>query len=185
MEREIYLFTVPGEVVLREREGSSDYVYKCFEHGFEKIEYAKVCEDLLRVCPKASICYYYRTGMFDSCRGGEEVACRRGAGEQPGGAEQADEWGRAGSVTGRAAASVDGREADRARLGVERAAALRGAGEVRAADGVGDEGACECSDAAVVKQWKEDMGYAAVAETMREGLEKYGGEVCVGGEREG
>lgn len=114
MEREIYLFTVPGEVVLKEREGSSDYVYKCFEHGFENIEYAKVCEDLLRVCPKASVCYYYRTGMFDSCRGGEALARRQGADVQSGRAEQADEWGREGHVTGRAAASVDGREADRA-----------------------------------------------------------------------
>ena len=47
------------------------YVFKCFEHGFENIEYAKVCEELLRVCPKPAICYYYRTGMFDSCSGGE------------------------------------------------------------------------------------------------------------------
>lgn len=69
MEREIYLFTVPGEVVLKRRESDSDYVFKCFEHGFENIEYAKVCEELLRVCPKPAICYYYRTGMFDSCSG--------------------------------------------------------------------------------------------------------------------
>ena len=114
VEQEIYLFTVPGEVVLKEREGSSDYVYKCFEHGFENIEYAKVCEDLLRVCPKPSICYYYRTGMFDSCSDVWAVRRRRGAGEQSGGEEQADEWGRRGRVRGRAAASVDGREADRA-----------------------------------------------------------------------
>ena len=44
---------------------------------------------------------------------------------------------------------------------------------------------CECSEPAVVKQWKEDMDYAAAAEKMQEALEKYGGEVCVGGEREG
>ena len=56
---------------------------------------------------------------------------------------------------------------------------------MRAADGVGDEETCECSDAAVVKQWKEDMGYEAVAEKMKEGLEKYGGEVRVGEECEG
>ena len=71
MEREIYLFTVPGEVVLKRRESDGDYVFKCFEHGFENSEYAKVCEELLRVCPKPAICYYYRTGMFDSCSGGE------------------------------------------------------------------------------------------------------------------
>ena len=58
MEREIYLFTVPGEVVLKRRESDGDYVFKCFEHGFENIEYAKVCEELLRVCPKPAICYY-------------------------------------------------------------------------------------------------------------------------------
>lgn len=56
---------------------------------------------------------------------------------------------------------------------------------MRAADGVGDEGTCECSEPAVVKRWKEDMDYAAAAEKMQEALEKYGGEVCVGGEREG
>ena len=25
-------------------------------------------KDLLKVVPKASICYYYRTSMYDSCR---------------------------------------------------------------------------------------------------------------------
>ena len=38
-------------------------------------------------------------------------------------------------------------------------------------------------DAAVVKQWKEDMGYAA-AEKMKEGVEQYGGEVGEEEERE-
>ena len=29
----------------------------------------------------------------------------------------------------------------------------------------------------MVKQWKEDMGYAAAVEKMKEGVEQYGGEV--------
>lgn len=40
------------------------------------------------------------------------------------------------------------------------------------------------SDAAVVKQWKEDMGYAAAVEKMKEGVEQYGGEVGEEEERE-
>ena len=40
------------------------------------------------------------------------------------------------------------------------------------------------SDAAVVKQWKEDMDYAAAAEKMKEGVEQYGGEVGKEEERE-
>ena len=39
-------------------------------------------------------------------------------------------------------------------------------------------------DAAVVKQWKEDMGYAAAVEKMKEGVEQYGGEVGKEEERE-
>ena len=34
----------------------------------------------------------------------------------------------------------------------------------------------------MVKQWKEDMGYAAAVEKKKEGVEQYGGEV---GEEEG
>ena len=40
------------------------------------------------------------------------------------------------------------------------------------------------SDAAVVKQWKADMDYAAAAEKMKEGVEQYGGEVGEEEERE-
>lgn len=37
----------------------------------------------------------------------------------------------------------------------------------------------------MVKQWKEDMGYAAAAaEKMKEGVEQYGGEVGEEEERE-
>lgn len=69
IDENLHLFIQPGEVVLKEREpASTDYLYKCYAHGYEKIENKPVCEDMMQVLPKASICYYYRTSMYDSCR---------------------------------------------------------------------------------------------------------------------
>lgn len=80
IDQNIHFFVRPGEVVLMKREpNKSDYLYKCYSRGFVFIQsrlymqegttYRNVFDDLLSVCDRKTLCFYYHlsfynTGMF-------------------------------------------------------------------------------------------------------------------------